>query len=1001
MSEATAKSSPTYKLKRIDFFGRRVPVALQNENGPCPLLAIANILLLKKQIELPDSASDISQNRLVSLIAGHLLDTNDEQKVGKGLPEEYKVNLRKNVADAISILPKLTTGVDVNVRFHDVKGFEFTDEIAIFDLLDISLVHGWLVDPQDTAAAVLAQKSYNELVEQLVTILGDATPKRLLTPQLSRHTSGFSTPRRTTSSSLAAVAPSDLLSPAEIPSSSPALHSGPFSHHAQTPAKPTAATQSATSSTPRSASSFPTASTAAAEVPHPQGPAASTVGMSPAASASGSTADAAADATPQEQHLSPTGTTSSSDANQPSITEAQQTGGPTGSLVSVQQQAATTDVGTGEERHSQTGHAQPSADQLQKVLASPAAGLADRAYPLPVASSDGVHASTASLSSPQTSGKFDAHIATAPTPYPSLASELSQPNSPVLAKVPPKSAPSSPNGKGQATASASAESKSRFAPSDADHTVTRADADAIIVGAEESKTDALADSLDKLSMQPEVGSTSAASVADLDDLSGAELTQAAELSHAADQSDSAPDLKLDTAEDEQLQLALAISLEQQEAEEANDISAEAHQADPEAQSSHSHDAQATSLSSIPETKASSQPSALGSSHPVQSSADARVEPSLPANDTSTSGQTADSKGQQTHKQQSQPLAQSEATSTAAATEADQADTDKQAAQPSHAASSSHRQLEEHQLDLLSAQNAQGTDAAEGSGSGSHQQAPLGDDNGEAQGQQSNAKTPLASQGPQTGPTRTASEQEERSKAVAHAHIIQDFLDNSSSQLTYHGLVSLREGLRPNELAVFFRNNHFNTIFLHRGALHILVTDQGYEYEKHVVWEKLDDLTGNTQFLKADFTPYGSTSLEEQASDAADLVQAAFAGRGPSKPQTGSGAVDADFALALQLQEEEERRASAHNQQAQQQQHQQQQQAGAGQSRQHRSSSKPQQRGSSHGRLPSGQSRGQASQSYANPLMQQQGQRAQQSQQQQQQTSFGSAVSKFFGWGSKK
>ena len=89
-----------------------------------------------------------SQNRLVSLVAGHLLDTNDEKKVGKGLPEEYKANLRKNVADAIGILSKLTTGIDVNVRFHDVKGFEFTDEIAIFDLLDISLVHGWLVDPQ-------------------------------------------------------------------------------------------------------------------------------------------------------------------------------------------------------------------------------------------------------------------------------------------------------------------------------------------------------------------------------------------------------------------------------------------------------------------------------------------------------------------------------------------------------------------------------------------------------------------------------------------------------------------------------------------------------------------------------------------------------------------------------------------------------------------------------------------------------------------------------------
>ena len=61
--------------------------------------------------------------------------------------------------------------------------------------------------------------------------------------------------------------------------------------------------------------------------------------------------------------------------------------------------------------------------------------------------------------------------------------------------------------------------------------------------------------------------------------------------------------------------------------------------------------------------------------------------------------------------------------------------------------------------------------------------------------------------------------------------MQEFLDNSSSQLTFHGLASLREGLRPNELAVFFRNNHFNTIFLHKGVVHILVTDQGYEFEK--------------------------------------------------------------------------------------------------------------------------------------------------------------------------
>lgn len=64
-TDAKSADSPVYKLKRIDFFGRTVPVALQNENGPCPLLAIANVLLLRKQIELPEHAPDISQvNRI-------------------------------------------------------------------------------------------------------------------------------------------------------------------------------------------------------------------------------------------------------------------------------------------------------------------------------------------------------------------------------------------------------------------------------------------------------------------------------------------------------------------------------------------------------------------------------------------------------------------------------------------------------------------------------------------------------------------------------------------------------------------------------------------------------------------------------------------------------------------------------------------------------------------------------------------------------------------------
>ena len=45
--------------------------------------------------------------------------------------------------------------MDVNVRFTGIDSFEFTDEVAVFDLLGMQLVHGWLVDPQVPPLAAL------------------------------------------------------------------------------------------------------------------------------------------------------------------------------------------------------------------------------------------------------------------------------------------------------------------------------------------------------------------------------------------------------------------------------------------------------------------------------------------------------------------------------------------------------------------------------------------------------------------------------------------------------------------------------------------------------------------------------------------------------------------------------------------------------------------------------------------------------------------------------
>ena len=89
----------------------------------------------------------VFQDRLIALVAGFLLDVNSSDRLAS-MDEDYRANTHQNIADAIAQLPKLATGVDVNVSFQDIRGFEFTQDTVIFDLLDVRLLHGWLVDPK-------------------------------------------------------------------------------------------------------------------------------------------------------------------------------------------------------------------------------------------------------------------------------------------------------------------------------------------------------------------------------------------------------------------------------------------------------------------------------------------------------------------------------------------------------------------------------------------------------------------------------------------------------------------------------------------------------------------------------------------------------------------------------------------------------------------------------------------------------------------------------------
>ncbi|XP_033972145.1 ubiquitin carboxyl-terminal hydrolase MINDY-2 isoform X2 [Trematomus bernacchii] len=163
--ERAAAGQSLYHIKWIKWREENTPIITQNENGPCPLLAIMNVLLLAWKVKMPPMMEIITVEQLMEYLGDYILETKPKE-----ISEAQRLNYEQNMSDAMAVLHKLQTGLDVNVKFTGVRVFEYTPECIVFDLLDIPLYHGWLVDPQmqDIVKAV-GNCSYNQLVEKIIS----------------------------------------------------------------------------------------------------------------------------------------------------------------------------------------------------------------------------------------------------------------------------------------------------------------------------------------------------------------------------------------------------------------------------------------------------------------------------------------------------------------------------------------------------------------------------------------------------------------------------------------------------------------------------------------------------------------------------------------------------------------------------------------------------------------------------------------------------------------
>ena len=187
------KATETYQIRLINWFDasspknpRRSPIMVQNANGPCPLLALVNALVLSTPSTLTTPLIETLRVReQVSL--GLLLDAVIDELMS-GRRGDAAQNL-PDVSDLYAFLVNLHTGMNVNPRFvpvqeainlmdddmdmsdtaptHNLRrpgGFEETREMRLYRIFAIPLIHGWIPPASHPAFASLkrAAKTYED-----------------------------------------------------------------------------------------------------------------------------------------------------------------------------------------------------------------------------------------------------------------------------------------------------------------------------------------------------------------------------------------------------------------------------------------------------------------------------------------------------------------------------------------------------------------------------------------------------------------------------------------------------------------------------------------------------------------------------------------------------------------------------------------------------------------------------------------------------------------------
>ena len=207
-------TAETYQIKNIRWYDpdhgdnpRTSPILVQNENGPCPLVALVNALTLTTPADVPDttlvqvlrSREQVSLNLVLDAVFDELMSPR-RSDLDIALPD---------VGDLYAFLQSLHTGMNVNPRFvptaavveaykrsslthlHPLERdnllpgtFENTQEMALYATFSIPLIHGWLPSKSEPVYTALERQAASYEDVQNLLFREEELEDRLMRPDM-------------------------------------------------------------------------------------------------------------------------------------------------------------------------------------------------------------------------------------------------------------------------------------------------------------------------------------------------------------------------------------------------------------------------------------------------------------------------------------------------------------------------------------------------------------------------------------------------------------------------------------------------------------------------------------------------------------------------------------------------------------------------------------------------------------------------------------------------